>query len=317
LDVLLKTKVTRLIKSGKESGVPVFRTVEISTPDMRLTARNEIILSAGVINTPQILMRSGIGPMSDLSALDIPVLVDLPSVGKNLTDHLMTSMFFRVKKTTTNDPILQDPAVVQAAFAQWMTTRVGPLAKMPADVWGFMRLPGDDSIMAKTGDSSAGPASAHTEILFGEGFFPLGDIALPKSANYITVLSIVTSPTSRGSVTLNRLHQPVIDPKYMTTEIDQHVAVQGMKDVLGFFEAEAFEGYIGEPYGPLGKLMTDKELLGYVRRFAGTINHGVGTAKMSPRGAEWGIVDPDLKVKGMMGVRIVDASIFVSKCKGV
>jgi choline dehydrogenase-like flavoprotein len=194
-----------------------------------------------------------------------------------------------------------------------MATRDGPLAKTSADTWGFMRLPDNDAVMARTGDPSAGPTSAHTEILFGEGFFPLGDIAVPQSGNYITVLSVVTSPTSRGSVTLDSLHQPVIDPNYMTTESDQHVAVQGMKDVFELFAVEALEGYIGEPYGPLKKLMTDEELLEYVRRYASTINHGVGTARMSPRGEEWGAVDPDLKVKGTRGVRIVDASVFVSR----
>jgi choline dehydrogenase-like flavoprotein len=102
--------VTKLIKSGEESGIPTFRKAEIhlspSKTPIVLTARNEIILSAGVINTPQILIRSGIGPASSLSALDIPVIVDLPSVGKNLTDHPMTSMFFRARKPTTKDAIL-------------------------------------------------------------------------------------------------------------------------------------------------------------------------------------------------------------------
>jgi len=317
LDVLLNTEVTRLIQSGTNTGVPAFRTAEILSPRSKatttITARNEIILSAGVIGTPQILLRSGIGPASHLSALNIRTIVDLPSVGANFTDHPMNTLFFRVKQNTTTDPILQDPTVASQAFAQWMTTRDGPLAKVAGNTWGFMRLPDDDSVLVRSGDPAAGPSSAHTEMLFGEGFFPLNDFTMPESGNYITVLSVITSPTSRGSVTLDPSHQPIINPDYLTSEFDAHVAVQAMKDIFTFFDAAAFEGYIGSPYGPLKRLMTDSEMLAYVRNYATTINHGVGTAKVSRKGEEWGVVDPDLKVKGTRGVRVVDASIFVSQ----
>jgi choline dehydrogenase-like flavoprotein len=318
LDILLHTQVTRLVQSGEESGLPVFRTVEMATSSNAtfcVTARKEIILSAGVVGTPQILLQSGIGPADEMSALNIPVVVDLPSVGKNLTDHPLYPMYFTVKQNTSTDPIMQNPTIMQQALKQWNATHDGPLANTASNTYAFMRLPGNNTVLSEGRDPAAGPLSSNTELLFGQGFAPVTNIPTPRTGNYITILTVVTSPTSRGTITLNSsnpLAHPVINPNYLTTEFDQRAIVQAMKDVFKFVANDAFTGYIGALYGPLANATTDAQLLANVKAHGVTIWHGAGTAKMSARGAHWGVVDPDLKVKGTLGLRVADTSVFVS-----
>lgn len=318
LDILTHTQVTRLLASNSTNCLD-FDTMEIAqsttSKPMRVTARNEIILSAGVIGTPKILMQSGIGPSSTLEALNITAIVDLPSVGQNLTDHPLNALYFSVTANTTVDPILQNRSIMQKALETWNSTHRGPLTNSASNIIGMLRLPANASILSSIDDPAAGPLSSNEELLFAEGFVPLSNIPLPSSGNYITVLSIVTSPTSRGAVTLNSsdpFTPPVIDPRYLTTEFDEYTAVQAIRDAFAILAAPAFEGYIASPYGPLVNvsLTSDEELLAYVRQHGVTINHGVGTAKMSAYGADWGVVNPDLKVKGVSGVRVVDASVF-------
>jgi choline dehydrogenase-like flavoprotein len=323
LDVLLNTQVSRLVKGSgeEEDGAPAFRVAEMvasgSNATVRLTARKEIILSAGIVGTTQILLQSGIGPASELAALGIPSVVDLPSVGKNLTDHPLTPLYFTSTQPTTNDALMRNPARMQQALAQWNMTHDGPLANTASNTYAFLRLPENATILERQPNPAAGPEASNFEILFDEGFAPLTtSIAVPDSGNYITVLTVVTSPTSRGSITLNSsdpLAHPVINPNYLATDFDQYTAVQALKDVFTFFENNAFDGFIGGPYGPLANRTTDAQLLDYVKMYASTIYHSVGTAKMAPRGADWGVVDPDLKVKGTRGLRVADASVFVSQ----
>ncbi|KZM19101.1 Choline dehydrogenase [Ascochyta rabiei] len=103
---------------------------------------------------------------------------------------------------------------------------------------------------------------------------------------------------------------PVINPNYLTTEFDQYAAVQAMKDAFTVLGSKAFEGCIGDPYGPLANLTSDQDYLKYVRQHAVTINHGTGTARMAPYNADRGVVNSDLRLNGVSRLRVVDASVF-------
>jgi choline dehydrogenase len=117
---------------------------------------------------------------------------------------------------------------------------------------------------------------------------------LPSNGNYITVLSIVTSPTLRGTVMLNSSNSvvpPVIDLRHSTTRFDAYTAAQAIRNAFALLAAPSFAGYIASPYGPLAYLecsSSDKKLLEYVRQHGATISHSVGTANMSAYGADWG-----------------------------
>jgi choline dehydrogenase-like flavoprotein len=128
-------------------------------------ARKEVILSAGTIGTTQILQLSGIGNADDLKALNIPVLINNPAVGANLSDHLLLSNIFNVKGDDSLDKYLRDPSLLEAAINQWTTNRTGIVANNLANTFGFARLPGNSSIFKTVADPASGPKSPHWEII--------------------------------------------------------------------------------------------------------------------------------------------------------
>lgn len=113
-----------------------------------VTARKEVVLSAGSIGTPQILILSGIGDANDLSALNIPTSVNLPDVGKNLQDHPILSNYFTVNSSTTFDSVVRDPNVFATDLAQWQNNHTGLFANSPANSVAFLRVPSSDPIFA-------------------------------------------------------------------------------------------------------------------------------------------------------------------------
>jgi choline dehydrogenase-like flavoprotein len=129
-------------------------------------ATKEIILSAGTVGTPIILLHSGIGDRTDLEALSIQSTVHNPSVGRNLSDHVLLSNVYAVNSNQTYDSIFRDSAVRDELIAQWMATKSGPLAGGVTNNIGWLRLPQNSSIFKTVKDPSAGPRSSHWEIIF-------------------------------------------------------------------------------------------------------------------------------------------------------
>jgi choline dehydrogenase-like flavoprotein len=110
----------------------------------------------------------------------------------------------------------------------------------------------------------------------------------------------------------NPFDPPLINPNYLAHQFDTFTVVAAMRDAFGFLNSSQFAGLVGQPTLGLALNNTDDQLLSYARANGETLNHGVGTARISPFGANWGVVDPDLHVKGLQGLRVVDASVFVS-----
>jgi choline dehydrogenase-like flavoprotein len=137
-----------------------------TAPLNRVHATKEIILSAGAVGTPIILLLSGIGDHTDLEALSIQSTVHNPSVGRNLTDHVLLSNVYAVNSNQTYDPIFRDSAVRDKLIAQWIATKNGPLAGGVTNHIGWLRLPRNASIFRTVKDPSAGPRSSHWEIIF-------------------------------------------------------------------------------------------------------------------------------------------------------
>ncbi|KIJ47007.1 GMC oxidoreductase [Sphaerobolus stellatus SS14] len=236
-------------------------------PRTRFTAANEVILSAGSIATPQILLNSGI------------------DVGKNLSDQPVTSAAW---STNDPDPGLQvwqhNATILDEVFKQWNATRTGPLVvQFPRQETAWWRVPTNTPGFK---DSSAGPKSPHIEIALGY----LG-----------------------GSVTLksnNPFDAPLIDVAYLTNENDVFALREGIKATKRFFGGPVWKDLIIGETLPGANVTKDDELTEYIHNGVGTTLHAVGTAAMSARGASYGVVDPDLRVKGISGLRIVDASIM-------
>ncbi|EDR09885.1 uncharacterized protein LACBIDRAFT_318175 [Laccaria bicolor S238N-H82] len=315
--VLLNAHVTKLLRTGTIQGVPSFRSVEFAgkpgAPSIIVTARREIVLSAGSIGTPQILLLSGIGARDELEALGIPVVVENPSVGKNLSDHVLVPNIFRVKDGESLDALFRDPALFKAALDEWMETKRGVLASSMLNHMGYFRLPSTSSIFSTISDPASGPKASHWELIVTNFYInPKPGHIPPETGSYLGLVSALISPTSRGSVTLasaDPFAHPLIDPNYLTTPFDIFAMRETVRAVKRFAAAEAWKDYIIAPFGNFSSDV-DADLDAYIRDQASTVYHMVGTASMSPRGAEWGVVDPDLKVKGAEGIRIVDASVL-------
>ncbi|KIK60265.1 hypothetical protein GYMLUDRAFT_244688 [Collybiopsis luxurians FD-317 M1] len=311
LHILLNARVSRLLQTPGENA---FHSVEfvqdVEGPFFQVHATREVILSAGPINTPQILMNSGIGDSSYLSAVGITPRVNLPSVGRNLSDQPSTTNTWAVNSTNTFDTLNRNQTLLTAKFEEWVTNGSGPLVDTPAGQLVFFRL--NNSFLERFGsDPAAGPRSPHLELVIGNGMFNPN----PPPGNFLSVSSILVSPASRGSVRLNTttpslFNNPLIDPAFGISDFDMHAMVEGVKAALSFVSAPSWNKYVLSPAGELANITTDDEIAQYVRNNTGTSNHAVGSAAMSAKNAQYGVVDPDLTVKGVSGLRIVDASVF-------
>ncbi|KLO07026.1 aryl-alcohol oxidase precursor [Schizopora paradoxa] len=318
LDVILETLVTKLYKSDTTKGLPMFNVVEFAQERFgaryNVTAMKEVILSAGVINTPQILMLSGIGDRNALANFGIESLVDLPDVGQNLIDHPLVASQFLVTGNDTFDSAVQNKTIALEQFEEYNTTGQGPLVDSSSQHYGWLRLPDNTSIFDDVPDPSAGPTSAHYELIFNNGFATFVSEP-PAQGHYVSVLSAVVSPTSRGSVTLNTTDPfdfPNIDPGLLSSPTDVAIMVESLKSARRFLSAPAWKTYVIAPFGTGVNLTTDADFEGYARANAGSLYHPVGTAAMAPKNAKpgVGVVNSDLTVRGVSGLRIVDASVL-------
>ena len=136
-----------------------------------MRASKEIIISAGVIGTPQLLLLSGIGPHSALQNFSIPTLVDLPDVGQFLADHPLVPNYYQVSSNGTWDDVLRSSALFNQTIGEWMTEKQGLFVDSPGNTLAFMRLPENSKALDGTSDPAAGPQSAHTELIFVVYFF--------------------------------------------------------------------------------------------------------------------------------------------------
>ncbi|KIY66928.1 GMC oxidoreductase [Cylindrobasidium torrendii FP15055 ss-10] len=317
LDVLVNTRVAKLVEGSSKSGTLSFTSAVLSQgPEdegVTINAAKEVILSAGVFGTPQILQLSGIGAKSSIENLGISTIVDLPDVGEFLKDHPAVAAYYLVNSNNTFDSLLRNSTLFADTLAEWQATRSGRFVDSPANTYTFLRWPEESDIYAIHGDPSSGETSGHMEVIFVDGFAQFGPLAQPAEGSFLTLLAGVVSPTTNGSVTLNTTNifdQPTIAPDFIASEFDQATMVQVLKDVETFMNASAWKDFIIGPYGDFANATTDALKLQFVRKYGSNINHPVGTARMSPREASWGVLDAELLVKGTSGLRVVDASVF-------
>jgi choline dehydrogenase len=262
------------------------------------SAEREVILSGGSINSPQLLMLSGVGPAEHLRAVGVDVVVDLPGVGLNLQDHLGT--FLRYEITGPFSLYGATPEQLAAVQAEYEATRQGLFTSNVAEAGAFLRTEG-----------RGGPPNL-------QGFFlpycltesPLD--AFQPYCHGVSFAFYVNRPASRGRITLasaDPLDQPLIDPAYLSAPPDLPQFIAGLRMLREIFHAKPLGDILGRELGPGGEAQSDAELASYVRdRASGTIFHPVGTCKMGTD--DLAVVDPALRVRGLEGLRVVDASIM-------
>ncbi|KAJ7457809.1 aryl-alcohol-oxidase from pleurotus Eryingii [Mycena latifolia] len=266
---------------GKEEGRP---TNGMFGKRFTLTAKKEIILSAGTIGTPNIYCPRH----------------HLPSVGQNLSEHALVGLTWRVNSTDTWETANRNATLVEEELDRWNTTRTGPLVDTTTSHLGWLRISDSSSIFERFPDPAAGPNTAQFELVVSNGFHR------PDPTN-----GQFPRHHCRGAVTLNSsdpLEAPLIDPNFLDSELDFFLLRESVRSAMRFAAAPVWGDYILSPVNFNGNI-TDPDLDKYIRNNAGPVYHPVGTASMSPQGASYGVVDPDLRVKGLAGLRVVDASI--------
>ncbi|KAJ7843443.1 glucose dehydrogenase short protein [Mycena olivaceomarginata] len=308
LHVLLHAQVSRLVDPDKSKGVVTFGGVQFLQGKSLFTAKatKEIILSAGSVGTPNILMHSGVGDRKALTSLGIPSVLDLPSVGQNATEQpSIHAGGWSVNSTQTVDSINQNATLFNDAYREWNTTHTGPFVEIPITHIAWLRLDADSPIFENVKDPAAGPNTPHIELGLATG----GSAAV---GNFINSHMIVLTPTSRGSVTLrsnNPFDPPLLDLGLLKTEFDIFTAREVIKRAYRFFQAPVWKDYIIAPTIDLSNLSTEA-LDEFIRNNSDGAAHLVSTAAMSARDASYGVVNPDLLVKGASGLSIIDASIL-------
>jgi choline dehydrogenase len=293
LRVLTNAQVTGLILEGKRVTGLQYRQGGQQRSAM---ASAEVILSAGTINSPQILQCSGIGDPEQLKAVGVETRHALPGVGKNLQDHLQIRLVFKTNKHTLNDE-LNNWVKRMLVGMQYVLTRTGPLTLAASQVAIFTRS--SDAVQRPDIQFHMQPLSADKP----------GDGVHPFSAFTSSVCQL--RPHSRGYVAIKSpdpLQAPAIMPNYLSDERDCEVAVGGIKVARRICEAPSLRNCVIDEYVPGRQFQTDAELLEAARNYSQTIYHPTSTCKMGVDADA--VVDPELRVHGLDGLRVVDASIM-------
>ena len=288
-----------IIEQGAARGV----RVRVKGEAVSLRARKEVILCGGAINSPQLLMLSGVGPKEHLQEQGIEVKHDLPGVGQNLQDHLDAIVQFRSQAPKGYAIDMRAlPMYVKGGF-NYLFKRNDVFSSNVAEAGGFARTCLADEMNNGLADIQYHflPAILQDHgrsTVFGYGF------GLHVCCLY---------PKSRGEIRLrcsDPLAPAMIDPKYLSHEDDQKVMVEAVKKAREILNATEFLQYQPTEMSPGQGVKSDQDILAFIRAQAETIYHPVGTCKMGQEDDPMAVVDSRLKVRGITGLRVVDASVM-------
>lgn len=290
-------------------------------------ARKEIIVSAGAVSSPQLLMLSGVGPEKHLRKLNIPIKKNL-AVGKNLQDHLIVPMFFGFHKSIGDDVVPEDLA---RNTYDYVVHRKGTFASIGAtDLCAFINTvngTGDPDI--ETHHFSFPKQTSTLAMYLRTVGFVDGIRSVLFDANknqdIITVYVVLLNPKSKGKIKLNSSNAsdaPLIQPNYLDEKADLDTLVRGVKYQHSYVMTKAFAAHDGNfihlPIAECDRfdVGTDDYWRCYVQNMGTTVYHPVGTAKMGPATDRYAVVDSRLRVHGVRGLRVIDASIMPKLVSG-
>ena len=287
-----------VVENGRASGVAVSGSGGVET----LLADREIILSCGAMGSPRLLQLSGIGPADALKAAGVPVVHDLPGVGANLQDHLDLYVIAECTGDHTYDRVAQPHRTVWAG-AQYLLFKTGPVTSTLFETGGFWY---------------ADPEARSPDIQFHLGLGSGIEAGVAHMRNPgVTLNSAFLRPRSRGTVRLassDPAAAPLIDPNYWAEPYDRACAIKGLRLAREIMRQNALKPFVLAERLPGPDLTSDDELIEYAYRSCKTDHHPVGTCAMG--GGADAVVTPDLRLRGLLGLRVVDASVmpFVPSC---
>ncbi len=306
LFVKTNTRVKRiLIENGRAVGV------EVSSPytqSERINCNREVLLSAGAIQSPQLLMLSGIGDPTELKRVGIDVLVALSGVGKNLQDHFWSGVTIQTNIASANS--LLKPWNKTKAVLQHLLFKKGPLANSPLEANAFIHLqPDQERPDIQYHFAPIGIATDYSTDIYNLKTFPTTDS--------IAIMSILLHPESRGTIGLksaNPTDSVYINHQALSSENDQQLLLRAIKKSMAILAAPALQAFSNGTASFPSFDATDEAILSHIQQTLETLYHPVGTCKMGTD--TMAVTDHTLKVKKVKGLRVVDASIMPTIVSG-
>jgi choline dehydrogenase len=262
-------------------------------------ARREVILSSGTVNTAKLLQISGVGPAALLGEIGVPVIHGLPGVGENFRDHYGVRLVARVKGARTINQMATGLGLA-GQIARWATGRPSILSVSPSLVHWFWKS--DETLDSADLQGVFSPASYKDGYIGRLDDFPGMTAGVwphrPESVGYVRARSA------------DPFDDPAIQPNYLADPMDQRVLLGGMKLARRLLHAPELDAYFDGEHLPGPRVTGDDELLDFARRYGSTSYHLIGTARMGPASDPGAVVDDQLRVHGLQGLRVVDASIM-------
>ena len=283
------------IEAGRATAVELI----VGSDRRRIIARREIVLAAGAIGSPAILLRSGIGDGAELAKLGIAVRHHVPEVGRNLQDHIGSPLKVSSPGSESYAITLRKAPWLAGQAVDYLLFRRGFFAGNNLEAGGFIRTD---------------PAADRPDIQLG--FLPAvlnHDGSVVGAGHGYTFLNILLTPKSRGALTLSSADpraQPNIDPNFLAVDDDFAPLLRSFRLARRIAAAPAFARYRGAEFMPGPEVQTDEELKAYIRTVSGSVFHPVGTCRMGADATS--VVDPELRVRGIAALRVADVSIMPS-----
>ncbi|RYN19143.1 Versicolorin B synthase [Alternaria arborescens] len=309
LTIYLHSQASRVIFDKDKNAIGV--AVLSEGDEYMISARKEVVLSAGVFHSTQLLMISGVGPAATLSQHAIPVVADIPGVDQNLSDQI----FFNVLRSITvpSTGAYLSTATQQAiALQQYSTNASGPYSSAGGYL-SFEKLPLNcrANFSSRTEAALSGFPSDWPEIEYFASGFPSGDTDFPTIG---AISGTLLTPSSRGSVAIRSasiLDQPIIDLGWLTDSVDEEVMVAAFKRVREVWDSPALVGVIAGPeIAPDPNINTTADILNFIKQNAQPIWHASSTCSMGKTPGRGAVVDSRANVFGVQGLRVVDISVF-------
>ncbi|MGX9965572.1 GMC family oxidoreductase [Roseomonas sp. F4] len=301
LSVRTNARASRILFEGKRA-VGVEYLASPGAPPRRVMARKEVIVSAGTVNTARLLQVSGVGPAALLASLGVPVVHELRGVGSNFRDHYASRFVMRARPGVQTLNQLARGASLGAQIARWATGRPSILATTPSHVHVFWK-------------SFAGLDQPDLQCVFTPGSYAEGKVYVLDDYPGVTAGAWQHRPESTGWVkarSANVFEDPEINPNYLSDPMDIRVHLGGMRLLRRMLGTPELSQYLEAETLPGPDVQSDDELLDFAKKNGSTTYHLIGTARMGPETDPSAVVDDRLRVHGMQGLRVVDASIMPS-----
>jgi choline dehydrogenase len=301
LDLRTHARAEAILFEGKRAVGVRYRDERDRTVSFDVRARREVIIAAGTINTPRLLQMSGIGAGGLLNGLGVPVVQELPGVGENFRDHYSVRVVGRAKNIKTMNELSSGPALM-GQILRWATRRPSILGLSPSHVHVFWRSP----------EVTEG---ADLQVVFTPASYKAGFVSLLDDFPGMSCGLWQHRPESTGYVrarTRDPFVDPEIQPNYLSHPVDRRTMIGGVRLARKLLNTPELAPYMDHETLPGTDVETDDEILEFLRQYGSTVWHLIGTSKMGPRSNPMAVVDDELRVHGISGLRVVDASIMPS-----